>query len=248
MQEQAAAGFWLSPQQKSAWKFEQDVLRGSSQALCIWSLAGTVDPERLRGALREMVCRHEILRTVFRRQTGMKVPFQVVQDSAVFAWEQVDLCGLNSVEQESRIQKLWDAETTRQVNLENGPALSACLIKLAADHSSLILSVPVLCTDAQSLGVLARELGTIYSADRESLPEPFRYVQFAQWQADLLESGEEDAQQGRDFWAKQKEASLPSPSLPGESKANESSFQPGLLTAMATDLAPRILQRSDTSE
>ncbi len=45
---------------------------------------------------------------------------------------------------------------------------------------------------------------------REALAEPFRYVQFAQWQEDLLQSEEDDAKQARTFW----DARLPVVALP----------------------------------
>src|SRR5947209_8683931 len=202
MQEQASAGFWLSPQQRFAWKLEQESLRASSRAVCLVLLEGPVEIERLRDALRSMVSRHEILRTVFRRQTGMKVPFQVVLESAEFGWRQLDVSSLSPSERESQIQKLFEQERTTEISLEDGPALQAVLINInsAADRFALILSVSSLGVDAKSLQILVRELGLVYS--RAALPEPFRYVQFAQWQADLLESDEEDALLGRDFWAK----------------------------------------------
>ncbi len=86
MQEQASTGFWLSPQQKLAWRLQQEALRKPARAACLISLHG-VDAERLQESLRQLVARHEILRTVFRRQTGMKVPFQVVLETADVDWE-----------------------------------------------------------------------------------------------------------------------------------------------------------------
>src|SRR5437879_604577 len=105
MQEQATAGFWLSPQQKFAWKLEHEVLRTPLRAVCLIALEGALRPDQLRNSLGEIVSRHEILRTVFRRQTGMKVPFQVVLELAEFGWEQVDLSGLVLSERESRVQE-----------------------------------------------------------------------------------------------------------------------------------------------
>ncbi|HEY8670090.1 MAG TPA: condensation domain-containing protein, partial [Terriglobales bacterium] len=191
MQEQASAGFWLSPQQRFAWKIQQESLRASSRTVCLVLLEGPVEIERLRDALRSMVSRHDILRTVFRRQTGMKVPFQVVLDSAEFGWRQLDLSALAAPERESQVHKLFERERTTEISFEDGPALRAVLISLTVDTFALVISVSPLCADAQSLQILVRELGFIYS--HAPLSESFRYVQFAQWQADLLESDEEDA-------------------------------------------------------
>src|SRR6266480_702297 len=109
MQEQ---GFWLSPQQKFTWTIEQEVLRLSSRAVCLVALHGSLDVDRLRDSLRELVSRHEILRTVFRRQTGMKVPFQVVLESCDFGWENEDLLRLAESERQARIQELFRNQQT----------------------------------------------------------------------------------------------------------------------------------------
>src|SRR6266536_6208307 len=107
MQEQ---GFWLSPQQKFTWTIEQEVLRLSSRAVCLVALHGSLDVDRLRDSLRELVRRHEILRTVFRRQTGMKVPFQVVLETCDFGWEQHDLSSITQEECEPQIRELFRKE------------------------------------------------------------------------------------------------------------------------------------------
>src|SRR5258708_4352268 len=191
MQEQASAGFWLSPQQKFAWRLQQEALRKTAHAVCLISMEGPVDAGRLQECLREMVARHEILRTVFRRQTGMKVPFQVVLETAAVDWEQADLSV--AAEKQSKLEALFAREKEREIDLETGPVLRALFIALTDKESALILSVPLLCADARSLEILTRELLTLYSGQRDKLPESFRYVQFAQWQADLLESAESDA-------------------------------------------------------
>src|SRR5260370_13319278 len=147
MQEQAIAGFWLSPQQKFAWKLEQEVLRTPLRAVCLIALKGALQPDKLSNSLQEIVSRHEILRTVFRRQTGMKLPFQVVLESAEFDWEQVDLSELISSASESRVQELFNRETVLDAKAEDAPPLRAVLIKLALDRFSLVLSVRSLCSD-----------------------------------------------------------------------------------------------------
>ena len=68
------------------------------------------------------------------------------------------------------------------------------------NSASLLVSLPAVAADAESFEMLARELALIYSEQREQLPEPFRYVQFAQWQADLLQSDEDEAKHGRETW------------------------------------------------
>ena len=243
MQEQ---GFWLSPQQKFIWTIEQEVLRNSSRAVCLVSLDGSLEQYRLRNSLRILVDRHEILRTVFRRQTGMKVPFQVVLESSDFGWEQHDLCSITQEECESQIRELFRKEQNAGTTSETVPGLNARLITIAPNRSRLIISVPSLCADTASLQILVSELGSIYAGRQDSLPESFRYVQFAQWQGDLLESDEEDARKGKDFWAKRKLAAIEA-ALPSEKKADDQ-FQPEVHTVSAgSDLSVKIVASSNSS-
>src|SRR6266542_1203700 len=246
MQEQASAGFWLSPQQKFAWRLQQEGLRKSTRAAWLLSLKGRVQADRTHECLREIVSRHEILRTVFQRQTGMKVPFQVVLDNAEADWRQIDLSSLTPSQRKSQIQSLFDSEQNGDFSAEAGPMLKALLIRLAEEEFALILSVPLLCADARSLKILTRELGLFYSGQRDALPEPLRYVQFAQWQADLLESEEEDAKQGRSFWESQ--PPVIAATLPFEKRQSPSACQPECVAvALGSEISSAIVGRADAS-
>src|SRR5205809_7283812 len=126
MQEQ---GFWLSPQQKFTWTIEQEVLRLSSRAVCLVALHGSLDVDRLHDSLRELVSRHEILRTVFRRQTGMKLPFQVVQETGDVFWQSSDFSEVPEAQNRSQLRQLWDSEKHIEASLESGPTMRATLLK-----------------------------------------------------------------------------------------------------------------------
>jgi hypothetical protein len=157
-------GFWLSPQQKFAWRVLQESLRGHSRAACLVRLQGEVDPDNIRACLRRIIERHEILRTVFRRETGLKMPvqtvleFQIILNNAVKVWAEVDLSKETYSERQIRLEDLWKVETTREVTPTEEPALRAVLVRLDQGSFALILTVHPLCADAQSLPVLVREL------------------------------------------------------------------------------------------
>src|SRR5271165_6869524 len=96
------AGFWLSPQQKHVWTLQQE--GRAFGTTCLVLVDGALSVENLRRALHQLVGRHEILRTVYRRQAGMKFPFQVVLDGADPAVELVDLSGLSDSEQTEQLE------------------------------------------------------------------------------------------------------------------------------------------------
>src|SRR6516162_3311934 len=80
------AGFQLSAQQARIWSQQTDIgLTFSTE--CEIRIEGPLDVSRLREAFRQSVLRHEILRTVFQRQSGLKVPFQVILENPEFLWE-----------------------------------------------------------------------------------------------------------------------------------------------------------------
>jgi amino acid adenylation domain-containing protein len=200
MQEQAGAGFWLSPQQAHLWLAGQQ--GGSYNAISVIELDGAVEPAAVRTALDQVIARHEVLRTLLQRVPGVKVPFQVVQPEGTVDWD-ADI--------PAEFDELLDRERNRKFDLERGPALHALLA-----GSRLVLTLPAIFSDGPSLLILAGDIRSILKG--EALPEAaIRYVQFAQWQRDLLEADEEgDGAAGQDFWKKSAASAPPVPVLPGE--------------------------------
>jgi len=167
---------------------------GYGHAVAVVGLSAPVEAERLRLAVRELVRLHEPLRTVYRRMAGMKLPFQMVLAESEPAWEGVP-----------------------QFDLEHGPVLH-----VAARAESVTLTAPALVLDVRSLRILGEQLQTLL--DGGALQEPdIRYVQFAQWQRDLVEEAEEPA---KAYWAQAARAAVPV--LPGE-KAATGEYRTGLV-------------------
>src|SRR5258708_4221219 len=131
MEKQSTAGFWLSPQQKHVWLWQQQKPQNS---VCVVRWEGPLRESALRAAIEKIVSRHEILRTVFVRQPGMKVPFQVIQEKLEPAWESVDLKGLNPEQQSERLDRIFAAEQGRVFNLESGPMLQITLAQMRSEE------------------------------------------------------------------------------------------------------------------
>ena len=216
---QNTAGYWLSPQQKHAWSVAD---RGvSANATALISIDGEVKAEQVRDALRAVVSRHEILRTVFRRPTGMKVPFQVILESCSVAFETTDLCRAAETDREHRLANLFARHASERFDLEHGPMLRATLVCVGNGRSALILSVPTLCGDPKSLHRIVTEVADHCGGRVDETEEPLRYVQFAQWQNDQLESQDDSCEEGRKFWRKQGLDELPEITVPGERSATQ---------------------------
>ncbi|HET7113957.1 MAG TPA: condensation domain-containing protein, partial [Pyrinomonadaceae bacterium] len=78
MTEEILEGFELSRQQKHLWLSQQD--SDAFVSSCELLIEGALDREVFAKALRELIARHEILRTSFRALSGMSVPVQVISE------------------------------------------------------------------------------------------------------------------------------------------------------------------------
>ncbi len=196
MSNQTVAGFRLSIQQDRTWS--QYAGEGwPFWAECELHVSGDLDPAKLRDAIREIVSRHEILRTVFHRQAGMKVPFQVIQDTPDFVWRAADLSGLDEEARDKELRSLVNQQKAAY-DLEKSPPLEVALVKSGLGEHILILSLPALCADLRTLEVLSRQIMQEYAGTSHAADEIMQYADVAEWQQELLAS--EESKAGRDYW------------------------------------------------
>ncbi len=229
MEDPATAGFWLSPQQKQVWAMQQSY--GARRAVCLNVIEGLESTSTIPPALEHLLARHEILRTVYVRQPGMMFPFQVVLASVATDFGSADLSSLSATEQESALNDLFRAEQLREPLPDQSPILTAKLLTLGASRVALLLSLPAISGDSRSLRILVDDI-LQFSAEASARTEiePLRYVQFSQWQNDLLNGDDENAVNGREFWAEH--AGVDSaPMLPTERKSAEA-FSPQLVSCV----------------
>ena len=154
-------------------------------------LTGLLDVKALERSLNEIVKRHEALRTTFTMIDGQ--PMQTIAPRLPLTLSVRDLSQLPSDERAAETRRLRN-EALRPFNLERGPLLRASLLRHAEDEHLLLLTMHHIVSDGWSLGVLFRELATLYEGfvegETPSLPElPIQYADFAIWQRRCL-SGE----------------------------------------------------------
>nr|WP_281404507.1 non-ribosomal peptide synthetase [Pyxidicoccus fallax] len=146
-------------------------------------LEGTLDVAALERAFTELVRRHESLRTTFHDDGG--TPVQVIHPPALFPLRVVDLSGREDRAAEALRQAREEA--ARAFDLATGPLLRARLLRLAEDAHVLLLDMHHIVSDGWSIGVLVRELASLYhalSTDRPAVlpPLPLQYADVAVWQ------------------------------------------------------------------
>lgn len=180
----------ISFAQERLWFLEQ--LGGSSAAYNMpigARLLGELDLEAMRSALRELVSRHEALRTIFTT-VGDHAVAMSAPDAAV-ELELVDLCGEDDPELETR--RFVTELTSRPFDLERGPLVRAVLLRLSDHEHVLELVFHHIVCDGCSQTVLMRELGALYEAHRSGEPAGLsdpgvQYGDFASSQRTALET------------------------------------------------------------
>ena len=209
----ASAGFHLSPQQKYIWSSA-----ASARSQLAVLIEGELDESRLRAALGEVVKRNEALRTVFQRQIGMKFPIQMVLDESEAAWSSkpFDHAGSDIA---ATAHELMHTEAAEPMPAE-ASQLRSTLFTLGEGQTLWLLTAHSAIADAWSMQIVAAQTLKFYSGEKDTAEEPLRYVQFGQWQNDLLAEEDEAAKEAGKFWAAQAGSS---PSIPGEIEETSSS-------------------------
>ncbi|HEX8276906.1 MAG TPA: amino acid adenylation domain-containing protein [Longimicrobiaceae bacterium] len=152
-------------------------------------LSGALDVDALRGALAEIVRRHEALRTVFERDGDGAV--QVVRSAAGFELAAEDLSGVADGARPAALEARVREEARRPFDLAAGPLFRALLLRAAADEHVLVLANHHAVADGWSMDVLSRELGALYAAFARGeasplAPLPVQYADYAAWQRGWL--------------------------------------------------------------
>ncbi|WP_444546333.1 non-ribosomal peptide synthase/polyketide synthase [Archangium lansingense] len=195
----------LSFSQQRLWFLEQlsPGLKAYNIPLSV-RISGELDVSALERSFGELVRRHEVLRTTFR--TGPTGPSQVVGPVAPFPLPVVDLGDVPEAAREEHAKRRASEEVQRPFELTRGPLMRGLLLRLGEREHVLVVVMHHVVSDGWSLGVLVRELVTLYgafTAGRPSpLPElPLQYADFAAWQRRQLEGAVLEEQLG--YWRKQ---------------------------------------------
>ncbi len=167
-------------------------------------LEGPLNVDALERSLREIVGRHESLRTRFVSHEGQ--PAQIVSRDSPIALARRDLRHLRDAEQNAAVQELAAEETRRPFDLVQGPLLRTALLQLDEQVHVLTLTVHHIVSDGWSVSVFARELAALYDSFSTGAPSrlpplPIQYADYARWQREWLQ-GEVLTTQ-LDYWKRQ---------------------------------------------
>ncbi len=192
----------LSFAQQRLWFLDQ-FGNGSAQynMPAMLSLTGTLNRQALQTTLDEIVLRHEVLRTTYRKTSTGGV--QQVAPASPVDVSFVDVSNVRGDEQQARIDALMSREVSTPFDLAHDLMIRVTLARLSADSHILFLTLHHIAADGWSQGILIREFVALYRAFVEgsepSLPKlPIQYADYAHWQRQAMSS--EPMQHHLSFW------------------------------------------------
>jgi amino acid adenylation domain-containing protein/non-ribosomal peptide synthase protein (TIGR01720 family) len=201
----------LSFAQQRLWFLDQLESNSSSYNLSIGlRLVGTLNVAALEQSLKELIARHEVLRTNFVTVDGK--PTQIIQIQTNWTVAVVDLQHLPTpvlsevvqpfghengeasaevTEQQAAAQKLLEQKAIEPFDLAHDALIRATLVVLSETEQWLLVCMHHVVCDGWSIGVFVQELQALYNAYSQGQPSPLtplpiQYADFAIWQRQWL--------------------------------------------------------------
>jgi condensation enzyme len=166
-----------------------------------WRVSGQVDVAAMQRALRDVVERHEALRTVIVRDGDDK--YQEIYPASTPELSVRDLPAEPGKSREQQARELVRELENSTISPEQPPLIKAVLARFDDQDSVLALITHHIATDGWSVRVIIRDLVNRYAAQRgfdvPELPKAPQYREFATWSREAPEAQPAGA---LDYWRK----------------------------------------------
>ncbi|MEK4421174.1 non-ribosomal peptide synthetase NrsC [Bacillus subtilis] len=170
----------------------------------VLELEGKLNPERMDRAFKELIKRHESLRTSFKQDAGGD-PVQRIHDEAPFTLQTTVLGARTEQEAAAAFIKPFD--------LSQAPLFRAQIVKVSDERHLLLVDMHHIISDGVSVNILIREFGELYN--NRNLPAlRIQYKDYAVWQEGFKTGDAYKTQEA--YWLKQLEGELPVLDLPAD--------------------------------
>jgi amino acid adenylation domain-containing protein len=214
-------------------------------------LEGVLNLVALTQSLRELIRRHEILRTTFPMVAGK--PVQMIVPPTALTLPIDDLQALSTEAQTDRIRQLAIDLAAQPFDLAVGPLVQFTILQLGDREYVLLLKMHHIIYDGWSLNIFFRELSQLYAAFSQGLPSPLaelpiQYADFAVWQRQWLTGSVLDRQ--LNYWQQQLAGAPPVLELLTDRPRPPVQTFPGAgeVFRLDRDLTQRLKQLSQESE
>ncbi|QSW88370.1 amino acid adenylation domain-containing protein [Flavobacterium endoglycinae] len=167
-------------------------------------------------AIRKVIARHEVLRTVFKLNENGEVRQWIINEEDLnFEIKYIDF----SKEENSRkAANIYMLEDNKKVfDLENGPLFRCAFLQLTEDTYVFYYNMHHIITDGWSLEVLEKDIFTFYESIKEGEKNQIediriQYKDYVSWQLSAIEKGA--YQKHEDYWLEKLSGDLTRINLP----------------------------------
>lgn len=203
----------LSFAQQQLWFVHQLAPNSSAYNIpLVMDLKGQLNVGVLEQSLNEIISCHAVLRTNFI-VVGDR-PMQVINPTATIDLPVVDLRELSDGERADMVQIQTINLAQQPFNLSTQLLIRGLLLRLADEEYKLLLTLHHIIADGWSVGILIRELISLYGSLKPSSQLPLQYVDFAYWQRQYLQADSKLLA----YWRQQLGGNLPVLNLPMRSR------------------------------
>ncbi len=197
-------GYPLSFFQERIWKYATQAADPRQFISAIPIKLEAINVAALERSLRQLVQRHDILRTVYGVANGQPVQFVQSFETMEFEFPVQDLSSRPN--QGDELKRIVLEEQDREFDLSRGPLFRFRLVRTGGERYLLILTFHHLLYDATLRWLALKELEQLYDAYSRNLPNPLserparRYVDFAVWQRQRFDRRSEIYQHHARYW------------------------------------------------
>jgi len=195
-----------SSAQKRLYTLQQFDLESISYNMpIVLRLKGSLDKQKLENIFKQLIQRHEALRTSFEIRNEEIV--QIVHKEVAFSIS--DYVYIEA-ESETVIQESIRG-FVKVFDLSKVPLIRVALVKINEKEHVLMIDMHHIISDGVSMGILTKEFAELYGG-KELSKLRIQYKDFAEWQNKLFKSGEIKKQE--EYWLKTFEGEIPVLNLP----------------------------------
>jgi amino acid adenylation domain-containing protein len=213
----------VSSAQRRLWFLEQlEPTAAAYHVPVVLRVGGALDLDALRGALADLVARHEILRAWFVAVDGQPVQHVAASGDIPIRTHDRSAAGVDSDDRDgvlgsalgSALRELVDQEVHRPFDLSQPPLVRVLVVREHTDAHLIVLTMHHIVADGWSASLFVRDVAAFYTArtiaapsHRRELPKlpelpelSVQYPDVAAWQAQRLTDGRLDTALA--YWAR----------------------------------------------
>ncbi|SMO83546.1 amino acid adenylation domain-containing protein [Chryseobacterium rhizoplanae] len=195
------SGYRISPQQSRFLTVYNHTEKLNSQLA--FTCDENIDTDKLKNAITSFFDSDIIFKTTYHQITEPSNALQIPGNKTLIEF----LDHPEVISSDEAISGLLSDEINREINISEGPLIWVKLVRLQIKQLLVSITLPAITADLRTLEIIAEKIFRFYENGAEvKKEEALSYLQFAEWQNQLLE--EEETQESLKYWRNKKISGL----------------------------------------